>query len=35
MVVSVLAAYGLSRSGSFGHRTFLLIMVITMFSAVV
>jgi multiple sugar transport system permease protein/putative aldouronate transport system permease protein len=31
MVVSVLAAYGLSRSGSFGHRTFLLIMVITMF----
>jgi multiple sugar transport system permease protein/putative aldouronate transport system permease protein len=31
LVVSVLAAYGLSRRGSFGHRTFLMIMVVTMF----
>jgi multiple sugar transport system permease protein/putative aldouronate transport system permease protein len=31
MVVSVLAAYGLSRRGSFGHRVFLMIMVVTMF----
>jgi putative aldouronate transport system permease protein len=31
MVVTVLAAYGLSRPGSFGHRTILLIMLITMF----
>jgi putative aldouronate transport system permease protein len=31
MVVTVLAAYGLSRQGSFGHRTILWIMMITMF----
>jgi putative aldouronate transport system permease protein len=31
MMVTVLAAYGLSRPGSFGHRTILLIMLITMF----
>src|SRR5580692_9627985 len=31
MVVTVLAAYGLSRKGSFGHRTILWIMLITMF----
>jgi multiple sugar transport system permease protein/putative aldouronate transport system permease protein len=31
MVVTVLAAYGLSRKGSFGHRTILWIMMITMF----
>jgi putative aldouronate transport system permease protein len=31
MVVSVLAAYGLSRTGSFGHRTVLMFLVITMF----
>ena len=31
MVVTVLAAYGLSRKGSFGHRTMLWIMMITMF----
>ncbi|GJF28944.1 ABC transporter permease [Kitasatospora sp. NE20-6] len=31
MVVSVLAAYGLSRPGSFGHRPLLLIMMVTMF----
>ena len=31
MVVTVLAAYGLSRKGSFGHRTILCIMLITMF----
>ena len=31
MVVTVLAAYGLSRRGSFGHRTLLWIMLITMF----
>ncbi len=31
MVVTVLAAYGLSRKGSFGHRTILWIMLVTMF----
>jgi putative aldouronate transport system permease protein len=31
MVVTILAAYGLSRQGSFGHRTILWIMMITMF----
>jgi multiple sugar transport system permease protein/putative aldouronate transport system permease protein len=31
MVVTVLAAYGLSRKGSFGHNTILWIMLITMF----
>lgn len=31
MVVSVLAAYGLSRSRSFGHRTILMVLVVTMF----
>jgi putative aldouronate transport system permease protein len=31
MVVTILAAYGMSRSGSFGHRTILWIMMITMF----
>ena len=31
MVVSVLCAYGLSRRGSFGHRTLLMILIITMF----
>ena len=31
MVVTILAAYGLSRADSFGHRTMLMIMVITMF----
>jgi putative aldouronate transport system permease protein len=31
MVVSVLGAYGLSRSGSFGHRPILLAMMVTMF----
>ena len=31
MVVTILAAYGLSRAGSFGHRTILWIMMITMF----
>jgi multiple sugar transport system permease protein/putative aldouronate transport system permease protein len=31
MVVTVLAAYGLSRQGSFGHRTILWVMMITMF----
>jgi multiple sugar transport system permease protein/putative aldouronate transport system permease protein len=31
MVVSILCAYGLSRSRSFGHRTILLTLVITMF----
>jgi ABC-type glycerol-3-phosphate transport system permease component len=31
MVVTILAAYGMSRSGSFGHRTVLWIMLITMF----
>jgi len=31
MVVSVLCAYGLSRSGSMGHRLILLVLVLTMF----
>jgi putative aldouronate transport system permease protein len=31
MIVTILAAYGMSRSGSFGHRTVLWIMMITMF----
>lgn len=31
MVVSVLAAYGLSRQGSFGHRTILMTFIVTMF----
>lgn len=31
MVVTVLCAYGLSRRGSFGHRTILMLLVITMF----
>ena len=31
MLVTILAAYGLSRAHSFGHRTMLLIMLITMF----
>jgi putative aldouronate transport system permease protein len=31
MAVTVLAAYGLSRRGSFGHRPILLLMVVTMF----
>jgi ABC-type glycerol-3-phosphate transport system permease component len=31
MVVTILAAYGMSRTGSFGHRTILWIMMITMF----
>jgi putative aldouronate transport system permease protein len=31
MVITILAAYGLSRARSFGHRTMLMIMVITMF----
>jgi multiple sugar transport system permease protein/putative aldouronate transport system permease protein len=31
MVVTILAAYGLSRSGSFGHRVILGIMMFTMF----
>lgn len=31
MVVSVLCAYGLSRTGSFGHRTILMSLVVTMF----
>ncbi len=31
MVVTILAAYGLSRTGSFGHRTILWFMMITMF----
>jgi putative aldouronate transport system permease protein len=31
MVVTILAAYGMSRSGSFGHRAILWIMMITMF----
>jgi multiple sugar transport system permease protein/putative aldouronate transport system permease protein len=31
MAVTILAAYGLSRAGSFGHRTILMIMLITMF----
>jgi putative aldouronate transport system permease protein len=31
MIVTILAAYGMSRSGSFGHRTVLWIMMLTMF----
>jgi len=31
MVVTILAAYGLSRVGSFGHKTILWFMMITMF----
>jgi len=31
MVVTVLCAYGLSRRGSYGHRTILMLLVITMF----
>jgi putative aldouronate transport system permease protein len=31
MVVSVLAAYGLSRARSFGHRPILMFMIVTMF----
>ena len=31
MLVTILAAYGLSRAGSLGHRTILMIMLITMF----
>lgn len=31
MVVTILAAYGMSRAGSFGHRTVLWIMMATMF----
>jgi putative aldouronate transport system permease protein len=31
MVITILAAYGLSRARSFGHRTMLMIMLITMF----
>ncbi|WP_051969238.1 carbohydrate ABC transporter permease [Kitasatospora azatica] len=31
MVISVLCAYGLSRSGSLGHRFVLLLLVVTMF----
>jgi multiple sugar transport system permease protein/putative aldouronate transport system permease protein len=31
MVVTVLCAYGLSRPGSFGHRTILTALVVTMF----
>jgi putative aldouronate transport system permease protein len=31
MVVTILASYGLSRAGSFGHRTILWIMLVTMF----
>lgn len=31
MVVSVLCAYGLSRSGSFAHRFILVLLIITMF----
>jgi len=31
MVVTILCAYGLSRSGSFGHRTILILLVVTMF----
>lgn len=31
MVVTILAAYGMSRSESFGHRTILWIMLVTMF----
>ena len=31
MVVSVLCAYGLSRSGSYGHRFILMLLIFTMF----
>jgi putative aldouronate transport system permease protein len=31
MIVTILASYGLSRAGSFGHRTILWFMMITMF----
>ncbi len=31
MAITILAAYGLSRARSFGHRTMLIIMLITMF----
>jgi len=31
LVVSVLCAYGLSRKGSFGHRTLLMTLLVTMF----
>ncbi len=31
MVVTVLCAYGLSRRGSFGHRTILMLLIVTMF----
>lgn len=31
MVVTVTCAYGLSRAGSFGHRTILMTLVVTMF----
>lgn len=31
LVVSVLCAYGLSRSGSLGHRAILMVLIITMF----
>ncbi len=31
MVITILAAYGMSRAGSFGHRTILWIMLATMF----
>lgn len=31
MLVTILASYGLSRTGSFGHRTILWFMMITMF----
>jgi putative aldouronate transport system permease protein len=31
IVVTVLCAYGLSRRGSFGHRTILMLLVVTMF----
>jgi putative aldouronate transport system permease protein len=34
MVVSVLCAYGLSRSRSFGHRTVLMLVIATMFISV-
>ena len=31
MVVTILASYGMSRAGSFGHRTILWVMMLTMF----
>lgn len=31
MTISVLCAYGLSRRGSFGHRTILMTLIVTMF----